>query len=62
MSEDIEIINQNARIEKLKIFFKKLKEISRFVNIVITTFILTLFTKNTKRQKAEIAEIIISFL
>ena len=59
MSEDIEIINQNTRIEKLKSFFannyKKL--IGSLVLILVVLFSYFVFKEYKKRQKIEIAEI-----
>ena len=59
MSEDIEIINQNTRIEKLKSFFannyKKL--IGSVVLILVVLFSYFVFKEYKKRQKIEIAEI-----
>ena len=59
MSEDIEIINQNTRIEKLKSFFannyKKL--IGSLVLILVVLFSYFIFKEYKKRQKIEIAEI-----
>ena len=59
MSEDIEIINQNTRIEKLKNFFsinyKKL--IGLIALIILVLFSYFGFQEYEKRQKIEIAEI-----
>ena len=59
MSEDIEIINQNTRIEQLKIFFannyKKL--IGSLVLILLILFSYFGFKEYKKRQKIEIAGI-----
>ena len=59
MSEDIEIINQNTRIEKIKIFFlnnyKRL--IGSFVLILIVLFSYFGYQEYQKRAKLEIAEI-----
>ena len=59
MSEDIEIINQNTRIEQLKIFFannyKKL--IGSLVLILLILFSYFGFQEYKKRQKIKIAEI-----
>jgi len=59
MSEDIEIINQNTRIEKIKNFFannhKKL--IVSFVFILVVLFSYFGFQEYKKRQKIKIAEI-----
>ena len=59
MSDDIEIINQNARIEKIKIFFlnnyKKL--IVSLVLILLVLFSLFGYQEYKKREKFKIAEI-----
>ena len=59
MSEDIEIINQNTRIEKIKNFFsdnfKKL--IVSLVSILLVLFSYFGFQEYKKRTKLEIAEI-----
>jgi predicted negative regulator of RcsB-dependent stress response len=59
MSEDIEIINQNTRIEKIKNFFsdnyKKL--IGSLVSILLVLFSYFGFQEYKKRVKLEIAEI-----
>ena len=59
MSEDIEIINQNTRIEKIKNFFsdnyKKL--IGALVSILLVLFSYFGFQEYKKRVKLEIAEI-----
>ena len=59
MSEDIEIINQNTRIEKIKNFlannYKKL--IVSFVFILVVLFSYFGFQEYKKRQKIKIAEI-----
>ena len=59
MSEDIEIINQSTRIEKLKGFFannyKRL--IASLVLILVVLFSYFVFQEYKKRQKIEIAEI-----
>ena len=59
MSEDIEIINQNTRIEKIKNFFsdnyKKL--IGALVSILLVLFSYFGFQEYKKRIKLEIAEI-----
>ena len=59
MSEDIEIINQNTRIEKIKNFFsdnyKKL--IGSLVSILLVLFSYFGFQEYKKRIKLEIAEI-----
>ena len=56
MSEDIEIINQNTRIEKIKNFFsdnyKKL--IGALVSILLVLFSYFGFQEYKKRQKIEI--------
>ena len=58
MSEDIEIINQNTRIEKLKIFFannyKKL--VSSLVLILLLLFSYFGYQEYKKREKLKIAE------
>ena len=59
MSEDIEIINQNTRVEKIKNFFsdnyKKL--IGALVSILLVLFSYFGFQEYKKRVKLEIAEI-----
>jgi len=59
MSEDIEIINQNTKIEKIKIFFinnyKKL--IGSLILIILLLFSYFVFQEYKKRQKLETAEI-----
>ena len=59
MSDDIEIINQNARIEKIKIFFlnnyKKL--IVSIVLILLVLFSVFGYQEYKKREKLKIAEI-----
>ena len=59
MSEDIEIINQNTRIEKIKNFFsdnyKKL--IGSLISILLVLFSYFGFQEYKKRAKLEIAEI-----
>ena len=59
MSDDIEIINQNARIEKIKIFFlnnyKKL--IVSLVLILLVLFSVFGYQEYKKREKLKIAEI-----
>ena len=59
MSEDIEIINQNTRIEKIKNFFsdnyKKL--IGSLISILLVLFSYFGFQEYKKRVKLEIAEI-----
>ncbi len=59
MSEDIEIINQNTRIEKLKNFFSNnyKKLIGSLVLILLILFSYFGFQEYKKRQKMEIAEI-----
>ena len=58
MSEDIEIINQNTRIEKIKNFFlvnyKKL--IGSLVSILLLLFLYLGYQEYEKREKLEIAE------
>ena len=58
MSEDIEIINQNARIEKLKKFFSKnlKKLIALLILLLLFLFSYFIYQEYKKRQKAEIAE------
>ena len=58
MSEDIEIINQNARIEKLKNFFSKnsKKLIGLLILLLLLLFSYFIYQEYKKRQKAEIAE------
>ena len=59
MSEDIEIINQNTKIEKLKNFFinnyKKL--IGSLILIILVLFSYFVFQEYKKKQKLETAEI-----
>ena len=59
MSEDIEIVNQNTRIEKIKNFFtnnyKKL--ISSIIIVILILFSYFGFQEYKQRQKKEIAEI-----
>ena len=59
MSEDIEIINQNTRIEQLKIFFANnyKKIIASLVLILLILFSYFGFQEYKKRQKIEIAGI-----
>ena len=59
MSEDIEIINQNTRIEKIKNFFSNnyKKLISAFVLILLILFSYFGYQEYKKRIKLEIAEI-----
>ncbi|MFL2853126.1 MAG: hypothetical protein ACJZ5W_00310 [Candidatus Pelagibacter sp.] len=59
MSEDIEIINQNARIEKIKNFFSNnlKKLISLLLFILIFLFFYFGYQEYKKGQKKEIAEI-----
>ena len=59
MSEDIEIINQNTRIEKLKNFFSNnfKKLIGLLVSILLIFFSYFGFQEYKKRQKIEIAGI-----
>ena len=59
MSEDIEIINQNTRIEKIKNFFSNnyKKLIGGFILILLFLFSYFGYLEYKKRQKAEIAEI-----
>jgi hypothetical protein len=58
MSEDIEIINQNTRIEKLKNFFSNnsKKLIGSLVSILFLLFSYFGFQEYDKRKKLEIAE------
>jgi len=58
MSEDIEIINQNTRIEKIKIFFKNnfKKLIVLLILILIVLFSYFGYQEYKKRLKLEIAE------
>ena len=58
MSEDIEIINQNARIEKLKNFFSKnlKKLVGLLILLLLLLFSYFIYQEYKKRQKAEIAE------
>ena len=59
MSEDIEIINQNTRIEKIKNFFSNnhKKLIGSLVSILLVLFFYFGFQEYKKRAKLEIAEI-----
>ena len=59
MSEDIEIINQNTRIEKIKIFFSNnyKKFIGSLVLILLVLFSLFGYQEYKKREKLKIAEI-----
>ena len=59
MSEDIEIINQNTRIEKIKIFFSNnyKKLIVSLVLILLVLFSLFGYQEYKKREKLKIAEI-----
>ena len=59
MSEDIEIINQNTRIEKIKNFFSNnyKKLISSFIIILLVLFSYFGYQEYKKRLKLEIAEI-----
>ena len=59
MSEDIEIINQNTRNEKIKYFFKKnfKKLIASFVLILIILFSYFGYQEYKKKSKLKIAEI-----
>ena len=59
MSEDIEIINQNSRIEKLKNFFsnnykKIIGSIALIILVILSYFG---FQEYEKKQKKEVAEI-----
>ena len=58
MSEDIEIVNQNARIEKLKNFFSKnsKKLVGLLILLLLLLFSYFIYQEYKKRQKAEIAE------
>ena len=59
MSEDIEIINQNTRIEKIKNFFSN--NYKRLIGLLISTLLLLFsyfgYQEYKKRAKLEIAEI-----
>ena len=59
MSEDIEIVNQNTRIEKIKNFFSNnyKKLIGGLIIILLFLFSYFGYLEYKKRQKAEIAEI-----
>ena len=59
MSEDIEIVNQNTRIEKIKNFFSNnyKKIIGGLILILLFLFLYFGYLEYKKRQKAEIAEI-----
>ena len=59
MSDDIEIINQNARIEKIKIFFSNnyKKLIVSLVLILLVLFSVFGYQEYKKREKLKIAEI-----
>ena len=59
MSEDIEIINQNTRIEKIKNFFSNnyKKLIGSLVSILLVLFSYFGYQEYKKRAKLEIAEI-----
>ena len=59
MSEDIEIINQNTRIEKIKIFFSNnyKKLIGSLVLILLVIFSYFGFQEYKKKAKLEIADI-----
>ena len=59
MSEDIEIVNQNARIEKIKNFFSNnyKKLIGGLILILLFLFLYFGYLEYKKRQKEEIAEI-----
>ena len=58
MSEDIEIVNQNARIEKLKNFFSNNYKnlIGALVLILLVLFSYFGYQEYKKRTKLEIAE------
>ena len=58
MSEDIEIVNQNARIEKLKNFFSKNSKrlVGFLILLLLLLFSYFIYQEYKKRQKAEIAE------
>ncbi len=58
MSEDIEIINQNTRIEKIKYFFSNnsKKLIGSLVSILLLLFSYFGYQEYDKREKLEIAE------
>ena len=59
MSEDIEIINQNTRIEKIKNFFSNnyKKLISSFLLVLLMLFSYFGYEEYKKREKLKIAEI-----
>ena len=59
MSEDIEIINQNTRIEKIKNFFSNnyKKLIGSLLSILLVLFLYFGYQEYEKRAKLEIAEI-----
>ena len=59
MSEDIEIVNQNTRIEKIKNFFSNnyKKLIGGLILILLFLFLYFGYLEYKKRQKEEIAEI-----
>ena len=58
MSEDIEIINQNTRIEKIKNFFSNnfKKLIGSLVSILLLLFLYFGYQEYEKKEKLEIAE------
>ena len=58
MSEDIEIVNQNARIEKLKNFFSKNSKrlVGFLILLLLLLFSYFIYQEYKKRQKAQIAE------
>ena len=58
MSEDIEIINQNTRIEKIKNFFSSnyKKLIGSSVSILLALFLYFGYQEYEKREKLEVAE------
>ena len=59
MSEDIEIINQNTRVEKIKNFFSNnyKKLIGLLISILLLLFSYFGYQEYKKRVKLEIAEI-----
>ena len=59
MSEDIEIINQNTRIEKIKNFFSNnyKKLIGSLVSILLVLFSYFGFQEYKKRAKLEVANL-----
>ena len=59
MSEDIEIINQSTRIEKIKNFFSNnyKKLIGSLLSILLVLFLYFGYQEYEKRAKLEIAEI-----